>query len=403
MMMKNFLYGCMAAMLLSTGSCGKEAAAPNVDPLVTSPDDSTKVPEVSMYLKSARETNKFIVANLLTPYKSYKVNTTTNTTSAFEWYTVSQIYADAAMVVNGDASYLTSMNQTFEWMEHLWDKNDPNGGYFGFASLDGSVASGIKYVDDNSLSGMVYLEAYEVSTGSYKEAYLAKAKRCADWLIKSGLYDQTHGGGFWWTTDRQVKPTQTNGLALQLFSKLYKITGEKVYLDWAVLVNTWLNTKMYDANTGLYAWQFEENGLRNNVFFTYDNAIMVEAFLLYAQATNDKVYVAKAQEIGKAMNRVLWDTQHNVYIFNTADRRVTPAWCGWGSQAMIRLYEQDKNASWLSYAKGNVDAINTVLLNPADKGYLQFANLDGSGKYSNYEGVDQAWMQRLQVMLSKYK
>lgn len=130
---------------------------------------------------------------------------------------------------------------------------------------------------------------------------------------------------------------------------------------------------------------------------------MVEAFLLYAQATNDKVYVGKAQEIGKAMNRVLWDTQHNVYIFNTADRRVTPAWCGWGTQAMIKLYEQDKNASWLSYAKGNVDAINTILLNPANKGYLQFANLDGSGKYSNYEGVDQAWMQRLQVMLSKYK
>lgn len=50
-----------------------------------------------------------------------------------------------------------------------------------------------------------------------------------------------------------------------------------------------------------------------------------------------------------------------------------------------------------------MDAINTVLLNPANKGYLQFASLDGSGKYSNYEGVDQAWMQRLQVMLSKYK
>lgn len=162
MMMKNFLYGCMAAMLLSTGSCGKETTAPTGDPLVTSPVDSTKVPEVSMYLKSARETNNFIVANLLTPYKSYKVNTTTNTTSAFEWYTVSQIYADAAMVVNGDTSYLTSMNQTFEWMEHLWDKNDPKGGYFGFASLDGSGASGIKYVDDNSLSGMVYLEAYGI-------------------------------------------------------------------------------------------------------------------------------------------------------------------------------------------------------------------------------------------------
>jgi mannose/cellobiose epimerase-like protein (N-acyl-D-glucosamine 2-epimerase family) len=402
--MNKYLYtGMVTALLLSAG-CSKAKDAPGKPAVVSPPPGGgSTAPAASIYLAKAKEVHSFIVANLLTPYKSYQVNTTTNTTSAFEWYTVSQIYADAAMVANGDASYLASMNQTSDWMEHLWDKNDPNGGYFGFAALDGTGASGIKYVDDNSLSGMVYLEAYELSTGAYKDAYLDKAKRCADWLIKSGLFDQTHGGGFWWTTDRTVKPTQTNGLALQLFSKLYQLTGEKVYLDWANSVNSWLNSKMYDASTGLYAWQFEENGLRNNVFFTYDNAIMVEAFLLYAAATNDNSYVAKAQALGHAMNRVLWDAQHNVYIFNTADRRVTPAWCGWGTQAMIRLYEQDKNASWLMYAKGNVDAINTVLQNPANKGYLQFANLDGSGKYSNYEGVDQAWMQRLQVMLSKYK
>jgi hypothetical protein len=400
--MKNYLYSSLAALML-TASCGKATVAPVTPPVVPPPGGGTTVPTESLYLSKAKETHNFIVGNLLTPYQSYRVNTTTDPNSAFEWYNVSQIYADAAMVASGDASYLTSMNQTFKWMENLWDKNDPNGGYFGFARLDGSGSTGIKYVDDNSLSGMVYLEAYEVTSGADKEAYLAKAKLCANWLMKSGLYDNTHGGGFWWTTDRKVKPTQTNGLALQLFSKLYKITGDTVYKDWAVLVNTWLNTKMYDSTKGLYAWQFEENGQRNNIFFTYDNAIMVEAFLLYAQAMNDNSYLARAQAVGQAMNRVLWDAQHNVYIFNTADRRINPAWCGWGTQAMIRLYEADKNATWLNYAKGNVDAINTVLLNPANKGYLQFAGLDGAGKYSNYEGVDQAWMQRLQVMLSKYK
>lgn len=398
--MKNYIYGYIAAMLLLTASCGKETAEPATP---VKPPPVPTAPEVSVYLTKAKETNKFIVDNLLTPYHSYRVNNTTDPTSAFEWYNVSQIYADAAMVANGDVSYLKSMNQTFKWMDNLWDKNDPNGGYFGFARLDGSGSSGIKYVDDNSLSGMVYLDAYDVTSGADKDAYLAKAKQCANWLIKSGLFDNTYGGGFWWNTERKVKPTQTNGLALQLFSKLYKITGDDVYREWALAVNTWLNSKMYDSPSGLYAWQFEENGLRNNVFFTYDNAIIVEAFLLYAQAMNDNSYVAKAQSVGQAMNRVLWDASHNVYIFNTADRRITPAWCGWGTQAMIKLYEADQNSTWLTYAKGNLDAINTVLLNPANKGYLQFASLDGSGKYSNYEGVDQAWMQRLQVMLSKYK
>lgn len=392
----------MAVVILIASSCGKS----NVTPKPpgggggTPPPDP---PETASYLDLAKQTRSFVTNNFLTSNFSYRANTTTNANSCFEWYNVSQIYADAAMVANGDASYLGSMNQTFKWMDNMWDKSDPNGGYFAFARLDGSGSSGTKYVDDNSLSGMVYLEAYEVTAGADKEAYLAKAKQCANWLIKSGLFDNVHGGGFWWNTEKKVKPTQTNGLALQLFSKLYKITGENVYHDWAVSVNAWLNSKMYDSASGLYVWQFEENGQRNNIIFTYDNAIMVEAFLLYAQAMNDNSYLARAQTLGQAMNRVLWDAQHNVYIFNTADRRINPAWCGWGTQAMIKLHEADKNPSWLNYAKGNLDAINTVLRNPANHGYLQFASLDGSGKYSNYEGVDQAWMQRLQVMLSKYK
>jgi len=401
--MKNYIYGWLTAALILTASCGKETVVPEASPADPSPGGGTPGPAISVYLTKAKETNNYIISNFLTTYKSYRVNTTTNSNSAFEWYNVSQLYADVAMVVNGNPSYAISMNHTFRFLDNMWDKNDPNGGYFAFSGLDGSGASGLKYVDDNSLSGVVYLAAYDATTGADKAEYLAKARLCANWLIKSGLFDTTYGGGFWWSTERKVKPTQTNGLALQLFSNLYKITGEAVYRDWAVAVNSWLNTKMFDSSKGLYAWQFEENGLRNNVFFTYDNAIMVEAFLLYAQAFNDHSYTARAQALGRAMNSVLWDPSHNVYIFNTSDRRITPAWCGWGTQAMIRLYETDNNQSWLTYAKGNIDAINTVLLNPANKGYLQFANLDGAGKYTNYEGVDQAWMQRLQVMLSKYK
>ena len=104
---------------------------------------------------------------------------------------------------------------------------------------------------------MVYLQAYEVTSGADKAAYLVKAKQCANWLIKSGMFDNTYGGGFSWNTERKVKPTQTNGVALQLFSKLYMITGDAIYLDWATSVNSWLNSKMYDSATGLYTWQFD--------------------------------------------------------------------------------------------------------------------------------------------------
>jgi uncharacterized protein YyaL (SSP411 family) len=399
--MKNLIYGGIAALIILSASCSKSKDTPAPAP-PTGGGGTSPVTTVSAYLTNAKATHDFVTANYLTAYGSYRVNTTTNVNSAFEWYNASQLYADAAMVGLGDATYTAGMNKTFTWLNNLIDKNDVNGGYFAFANLDGSGGSGTKYVDDDSLTGMAYLEAYDVTMGATQTNYLNAAKACANWLINSGQWDAAFGGGFWWTTDKTVKPTQSNALALQLFLRLYKITGQSVYHDWAVSVNNWLNSQMYDSTTGLYIWQIEKNGTKDQAKFTYDNAIMLEAELLYVQAMNDNTYLTKAQALGNAMIKTLWDANHNVFIFNTTDIRINPCYCVWASQAMIKLYEADNNNSWLTYAKANIDQIDVVMKSPAN-GYYQYAGLDGAGRYTNMEGVDQAWMQRVQTLLSKYK
>ena len=161
---------------------------------------------------------------------------------------------------------------------------------------------------------------------------------------------------------------------------------------------------MYDSTSGLYIWKIDGagSGTRHTEKFTYDNAIMVEADLLYVDAMGDNTYLTKAQTLGSAMIKTLYDPNHNVFIFNTNDIRINPCYCGWASQAMIKLYEADKNSSWLTYAMANINQINAVM-KAANNGYYQYAGLDGAGRYSNMEGVDQAWMQRVQAMLSKYK
>lgn len=405
--MKKLLFTCLAGCVLLVVSCGKSHVNPS--PGDTTTTDTTgnqggnPPPATSVYLSNARSTHSFIAAYYLTPYGSYRVNTTTNTTGAFEWYNASQLYADAAMVASGDASYAPYMNNTFTWLQKLWDRNDANGGYFASAGLDGSGAAGDKYVDDNSLTGVAYLAAYDVSAGSVQSNYLAAAENCAKWLMNSGLWDTTFGGGFWWSTQKTVKPTQSNGLALQLFLRLYQITGQAVYHDWAVQINTWLNSAMLDRATGLYVWQLEKNGTLDTYKFTYDNAIMVEADLLWAKTMGDNTYETKAEALGNAMIKTLYSVNYNVFIFNTNDLRVNPCYCGWASQAMISLYQADGNSSWLTYAKANINEINVVLKNSANNGYYQYAGLNGSGRYSNMEGVDQAWMERVEVLLSKYE
>lgn len=355
----------------------------------------------SVYWTYAEDTHNYVVGNLLTSYNSYRVDSA-NPNEAYEWYNASQVYADAAMVLYGDSRYAPYMNNTYTWLGNLWNTGSASGGYYAAAGISGSGAGGDQYVDDNALTGNAYLDCYAVTSGTTQTNYLNSAEAIANWLMTSGQWDTTYGGGFWWNTEKQVKPTQSNGLAMQLFLRLYKITGQSYYQEWAVSVKDWLESEMYNSTSGLYIWEVTDTG-KQNVYFTYDNAIMTEADLLYDQVVGDTSYLSKAEAVAGSMNSLLWNPTYQVYIFNSTDPRVNPTWCGWASQAMIRLYQADGNANWLNYAQQNIDYINANLRDTVNDGYYQFCALNGTGRYTNMEGVDQAWMQRVQAQLSNYR
>ncbi|RZL97305.1 MAG: hypothetical protein EOO88_62645 [Pedobacter sp.] len=104
------------------------------------------------------------------------------------------------------------------------------------------------------------------------------------------------------------------------------------------------------------------------------------------------------------MNTVLWNQQYKMYLFNTqpTETRVNPAWCAWGSQGMMRLFEADGNVNWLTYAKNNIDGLNRSNRDVNTKGYYFFAAFNGTNRSPELETVDQAWMQRVQAMYSLY-
>jgi len=392
---------CMALVCLVFAGCGEPSY---LGKSTTSTSTGTN------YLTNAENTHKYITTTLLTTYGSYRIQPGSNT--SYAWYNGSQIGADAAMVTAAtDPSYATYMTATYTWMGNLWDTSSASGGYYAAANVDASNPGGGQYVDDNALLGNAYLDAYAVSTDTNTQNnYLWSAESIAGFLMNSGSWDSTYGGGFWWNTDHTLKPTQSNGLAMQLFLRLYKITGQTYYQSWAASIDAWLEANMYDSATGLYDWEIQNTGTAaapspgtlQTTHFTYDNAIMIEAFLLDYQINGNAASLAKAQALGTALNKALYIPQTGVYQFNTNDARVNPTWSGWGSQAMIRLYEADKNASWLKYAKGNIDFINTYMLNPNTGAYYQYCNVDGTGVNSDIEAVDQAWMQRLQALYSPY-
>ncbi|MDR3459710.1 MAG: glycoside hydrolase family 76 protein [Verrucomicrobiae bacterium] len=359
----------------------------------------------SKYWTNAQCIHGHILDNFHATNGSYRIQPGSST--AYEWYNVSQIYADSTMVSEGASTYATWMNGTFSWMNQLWDAGDTNGGYFASANTSGTGAGGGKYVDDNSLAGNVYLDCYAITTGVMRTNYLKAAIATAKWLACSGQWDDKFGGGFWWDGTKQNKPTQSNGLAMQLFLRLYQITGQTDYRDWANRVKSWLESRMFDAADGLYVWQITTNGttggFKDLTEFTYDNAIMIEADLLYSQITTNPLYEIKAQTLARQLNARLWDNTYGSYGFNTKDRRVNPTWCGWASQSLIKLYEVDGDTNWLNYAQRNIDFINRNLADKAGGGFYVFCDMDGSRVDNRKEGVDQSWMQKIQAMMSRYR
>ncbi|HTL17187.1 MAG TPA: glycoside hydrolase family 76 protein, partial [Patescibacteria group bacterium] len=307
----------------------------------------------SAYWQKAQETHNYVVGNLLSSFGGYRNKP--ESAQAYEWYCVSQVYADAAMVALGEGRYRSYMKEGYAWMSNFWDTNNVAGGYFSTVNLDGTARGGGKFVDDHSLTGNVYLDCYEASPRGACSNYLNSAKAAARWLISSGQWDKTYGGGFWWSDEKTVKPTQSNGLALQLFLRLFHLTGQREYRDWANSVKGWLEEQMYDPSDGLYLWQIETNGVKNHTKFTYDNAIMIEADLLYAKVMGNQAYLAKAQDLARKLNAKLRNKTFGAYYFNSADGRVNPSWCGWASQSLIELYRADGNNAWLDYAQQNID------------------------------------------------
>ncbi|HTV43207.1 MAG TPA: glycoside hydrolase family 76 protein [Candidatus Sulfotelmatobacter sp.] len=360
----------------------------------------------SMYWTNAEDVHNFVYGNLLTTYGSYRIEP--GSSESYTWYNASQMYADSAMVLYGDSRYVPYITNTYAWMNYVWDSGSSDGGYFSAANINGTGVSSDQYVDDNSLTGNAYLDCYAVTTGATQTAFLNSAEAIANWLMYSGQWDDTFGGGFWWDTGKSLKPTQSNGLAMQLFLRLYQITGQSYYQSWANSVRSWLESQMYDSTNGLYVWEIVTNGTpsgaKSYVEFAYDNAVMMDADLLYYQVMHTNSYLPKAEAIATNLNQVLWNSTYGSYYINTANGDVSPTYSGWVSQSLIQLYQVDGNTTWLNYAQSNINYMNLHLYDTNVDGYYQYCNMDGAGVETNdMQEVDQAWMERIQALLSNYR
>jgi hypothetical protein len=316
-----------------------------------------------------------------------------------QWYVASQLWADAALLESLapvqpqlDQSALSLPNwdpndtrcyidKGFVFLDRLWDYT--SAGYFPRSNPVGtSVDNTMRFTDDNLIAGLALLETARTTTDPLAiRRYIHAAQREADFLTQPGtsLWDDTFGGGFWWTTGRgdteEGKPAQTNALAGLFFAELYDATGDPGYHDWSLRSLLWLDTILWDPNRQLYRWSVSYADIPHKTgatvharYFNYDQGIAIEAQLRAQRLDGDPNRLARAQAIGRAIQDAFWSPNLGGYNLEAGVEQVYTSYGAWTSLGHLALYAQTGASSWLDLARQNAGALADHL-RESDGGY----------------------------------
>ncbi len=317
------------------------------------------------------------------PYVTYRRDTQ-NVTISDHWYVALQLRADAALVRLGEERFRCQVDKAVGWMEQLWDPGQA--GFAPRAELDGSNPTlQDVYADDNGIVGLAFVEAARVTSDPRVRARaIDAAERAAGYLLNSGLWDDTFGGGLWWNNQREAtgegKPAQTTALMAHLMAELYAETGRPLYRERGLAAVDWLDRALWNDHHGLYAYSVNRppggpgGAVVAQHYFGYDQAIVIQTLLrLYRSEPGREAYLARAERVGRAVDRAFWHPELGGYTLEAGVTDLYAPYGAWVSEALLDLYSADGDTFWRERARANLDALDRTFLDPVHGGYSRLA------------------------------
>jgi predicted alpha-1,6-mannanase (GH76 family) len=156
------------------------------------------------------------------------------------------------------------------------------------------------FYDDDGWYLNAWLRAYEV-TGD--ERYLEEVRSL--FVRMSGAWDDTCGGGLWWSRQRRYKNAITNGLFLLAATRLYRLApgdpGEGGYRWWALRAWRWFDATGMINDDGLVNDGLNDECVNNGgVTWTYNQGVIVSALVELFRITGERAYLTRAHRIAGA-------------------------------------------------------------------------------------------------------
>ncbi|MCG8582977.1 MAG: discoidin domain-containing protein, partial [Bacteroidales bacterium] len=206
-----------------------------------------------------------------------------------------------------------------------------------------------RYSDDSAWIVLAMLELYEI-TENLK--YLEWAEAGCEYIMSCENDENTapYGGIRWHESESCGTRTCSTAPTCLMNMMLYKITGENQYFKSATRLHQWAQDNgAQNMTTGLFYEGIDCNNQIDYVQLGYDTGPFLQAITIMYEVTGNINYLREAQHIAHNMVSSWVDG-------NTNALRQTGKWCGHDmTNALVYLYEVDKNQYWLDVAAGYLD------------------------------------------------
>lgn len=173
------------------------------------------------------------------------------------------------------------------------------------AAFDGTVAppagpGGTKYYDDNEWVGIELVRIYELThaASALGSAEAIMAFVMAGWDASPEL--ACPGGiPFSNSIENNERNTVTDGPGAELAVRLYQLTHNPAYLQFAEQAYNWVRSCLLEPN-GLYADHIGPHGAVTQIFWSYNQGSMIGAGALLYEATHNGAYLYQARQTARA-------------------------------------------------------------------------------------------------------
>lgn len=221
-----------------------------------------------------------------------------------------------------------------------------------YQSYIASAGSSDRFYDDNVWLSLDFCESYRL-TG--KTEYLEKAVETWQFVL-SGWDDQLDGGIYWCEQKKHSKNTCSNAPASVLAFKLFEATEDSGYFNWGLRIYNWTKINLQDSTDYLYFDNKNLSGKISRQKYTYNSGQMLQAAAMIYKLTGNKAYLEEAQQIAKS---AIHHFTEEFITVEGKKIRLFKNTGNWFNAILFRgyaeLYKLDGNPFYVSIFRDNMD------------------------------------------------